>query len=274
MTLKPGPIHRLFVATFGNIVKSCQSFAFQMNMGCLGLLVILALVLAMLPARAANMTPIALSGFNLDVVVESSSAGPPYTTAAELNPGEGNAFYQSGLPGKSYGLPAAGNFTSGLGDGTVFQFQPYTAHNALVMSSDTGVSSGTLRLAAPAVYNRIALIANSADATASSLGTLTLTFTDGSTFVTNYIAPDWFTATSSALQGVERIALTTGVTEGAPTFPRFYQTSLQLSSIFGASNKPLASLTFGEAARHGHGHLCRQRRIIESNSRNDHHGAA
>src|SRR5258707_9201654 len=55
---------------------------------------------------AASMTPLALTGFNRDVVVENTASGPPYSAfAAELNPGEGNAFYQSGLPGKSFGFP-------------------------------------------------------------------------------------------------------------------------------------------------------------------------
>ena len=196
-----------------------------------------------------NMTPIAATGYNRDVVVESTASGPPYSSyAVELNPGEGNAFYQTGLPGKSYGLPVSGSFTSAVGDGAVFQFQPYTSNNALVLSSATALTSGTLTLLAPNTFSSIAVIANSANATATSSGTLTLTFSDGSTFATNYYAPDWFGNTGYALAGTERIALSTGATQGATTNPRFYQTSINLAAVFGATNKPLVSLTFGKAA--------------------------
>src|SRR5438477_6515064 len=82
---------------------------------------------------SANMTPIAATGWNRDIVVENTSVGPPYTTGLNLNSGEQNAFYQTNLAGKSFGLPLSGSFTSAVDSATVFQLQPYTSSNALVL---------------------------------------------------------------------------------------------------------------------------------------------
>ena len=190
--------------------------------------------------------PISVTGFNADVVVENTAGGPPYNAyAVEVNPNEGNAYYQSGLPGTSLGLPVNGAFSSAV-DGTRFQLQPYTTNNALIMSSDTGITTGTLTLATPGVYNTLAILANSASG--GGLANLTLQFSDGTSYLTNYYAPDWFGNTGYALLGFERIPLAGGGTQGAPADPRFYQTTLNLSALFGATNKTLTSLSFGQAS--------------------------
>ncbi|MFO1513155.1 MAG: hypothetical protein U1F83_09625, partial [Verrucomicrobiota bacterium] len=199
--------------------------------------------------RAADMTPVALTGFNGDVVIENTATGPPYTSyAVRVNPGEVWIFYQSGLPGKSYGLPVDGSVLSEIGDGTTFQFQSYTASNALLLNSSAG-TTGTLTLGTPETYSRVAVLAHSASGGGSA--NVTFNFADGTTWTTTYDAPDWFNGVNYALSGTERISINDGSTGGAPGNPRFYQTTIDLAGQLGSSNRPLASITFNQVASAG-----------------------
>ena len=197
---------------------------------------------------ATNMTPISVTGFNRDVVIENTAVGPPFTSyATEFNTNEGLAFYQAGLTSNgvpyTHGLPVSGQFTNPA-DGSVFQFQPYVASNVVDLASN-GLTNGVLTLTTPATYSRIAVIANSGNGTSTGAAQLAVRFNDGSLFITNYFAPDWFNNTFNvALQGVERINLTAGATSGSPSNPRFYQTTINLYAL-AASNRPVSSLTFG-----------------------------
>ena len=218
-------------------------------------ILIAGLAFAPIAALAAN-TPIVVSGFNRDVVIESGAAGPPYSSAAqEFNPGEGTCFYQAGLSGKTRGLPATGLFTNPVST-AVYQFQPFTANNALVMSSETATTNGILFITAPRIYDSISILANSGNGNSTGTAGLTLHFNDGTTFVTNYFAPDWFnnngTANYSvALSNVERIVISSGSVSGGGSGggrnPRFYETSISLATVLGGGNKPLSSIAFGQA---------------------------
>jgi hypothetical protein len=196
----------------------------------------------------ANMTPIAMTGFNRDLVVESNAIGPPYTSyASELAAGDGNAYYQTGLYQYAWGLPPSGTFVSLMGDRTIFQFAPFTTNNALVLSADTGLTNGTLYLVTPASYARIAILANSGDGS-NNTGSLTLNFSDGSSISTSYFAPDWETGDENiAWFGPGRIDVNSGADTTGPEEPSFYQTTLNIAALTGGTNKTLSSITFGKA---------------------------
>jgi hypothetical protein len=159
-----------------------------------------------------------------------------------MNAGEGTAFYQTGLPSYAWGLPPSRAFVSTVGDGTIFEFQPYTASNALVLSPDTGLTNGTLALLTPAIYAKIAVIAHSGNGN-NPVGSLTLTFSDNSQLVTTYFAPDWFNNTTNvAWFGSGRITLSDGSDNDGLVNPRWYQTTINVAALMGATNKPLVSV--------------------------------
>src|SRR5205823_278824 len=116
--------------------------------------------------RAANMTPVNVTGFNRDVVIENTYSPVTYpvpaSVAMNVNSPENNCYYQSNWPGRTAaGLPDTGQFISALDAATVFQLQPYTGPNDLVLGADTGSTTGTLTLVSPNTYSRIAILANS-----------------------------------------------------------------------------------------------------------------
>jgi hypothetical protein len=208
---------------------------------------ILTLVTALVSRAATNMAPIAVTGWNRDVVIEAGASGPPFNSAAsEVMAGSGEAFYQTGLPTYAWGLPPSGAFVSMVGDRTLFQFQPYTQNNALVLSADTGLTNGTLTLSQPAAYGVIAILAHSANTT-NQTGTLTLHFSDGSSAQTAYFAPDWNGGTTSvAWFGPGIVNLASGEDTWGPENPCFYQTTVNITALLGGTSKTLTGLTFGK----------------------------
>jgi len=191
--------------------------------------------------RAAS-TAISASGWNRDVVVENTATAPFSSAAAAFDVPNNYGFYQAGLSGASRGLPLNRVFTSSV-DGTVFQFQPYTANNVLQLSAGTS-SFGTLTLGAPGLYSSISILAAAANSGAS-MGNLVIHFADASVSPTlQFNNSDWFFQPNPALMGFGRIDLgSTSAEDNGASYPELYQTTLNLSAL-GFSGKAITSIDF------------------------------
>src|SRR5438552_2820205 len=101
----------------------------------------IALALAAIPLSARAATPLVVTGFNQDIVVENSGPGAGQNNSlfvnATMDNGNvvaGGTFYQQGTVGTTGGLPAAGTpITSLFNPASTFVFQPYQGNNALLL---------------------------------------------------------------------------------------------------------------------------------------------
>jgi len=137
------------------------------------------------------MIPISVTGFNADVVTENS--GSPFAVAFD---GNDKAWFEAGVGGHSDGLPT--NLTIVNGDtGTTFLLQDYSGNNVLHL---VGLSPlATLLLDTPGSYSSIAILAASANG--GGLGNAVLNFTDLTSLVIAYDAPDWYQPSGSLTIG-------------------------------------------------------------------------
>lgn len=209
--------------------------------------------------------PIAVTGYNLDVIVEADAVGGNTFNYADtfdpVNPIPGTnggpaCFYETNLvvtnifgsDASDTGLPASGLFTSEFDHGTVFQLGPYDGENVLYLTYSN--ATGSLNLATPAIYNSLSVLAASAQGGGS--GTMVIHFSDGSSSAlipfnaTNYLTTN--TPSSGAAltnfgmlvigQFNEFYSLDNGY-----QFPTLYQTTVDLAAA-GLNNKMVTAVTF------------------------------
>jgi len=194
--------------------------------------------------------PVAVAGFNAGIIVPSTAiTAQPQATAFDIP--NNWAFYQEGLNGNAQ-IAGSGQGLQGLPtdrivrsqvDGSIFQLGPYGGQNALMLGNGYP-TSGTLTLTTPEPFNKLAILASSANG--GGLGTLVLNFTNGTkSQVFNLNAQDWFNVTTSvAVQGFGRVRL------GQATFstenpgwnnPNIYQTTIDLAAL--GLNQTVASIS-------------------------------
>jgi hypothetical protein len=141
------------------------------------------------PCRA-DLVPIALTGWNQDLIAENNAASPQ---AGTTTPEAFNwVWYEQGAPGTTQGLPTSGSFVSAYNPSVTFQFQPYISDNTLYYA---GGGHGTLTLATPEATGSLAFLVSNQG---GGSFTATLDFSDGSTYTLSTASdPDWTTPGAS-----------------------------------------------------------------------------
>lgn len=144
---------------------------------------------------SATVSPIALTGWNVDIIAENTASGPTGGTSTSVVPpgGPGGGlpnnlgwvFYETGAPGSTQGLSTNGTYSSLINPDVTFQLQPYVGNNVVLQG-------GTLTLVSPAAFSSLAFLTTAQGATGESFR-ITLNFSDGSTTVFTGSDPDWVT---------------------------------------------------------------------------------
>jgi hypothetical protein len=150
-------------------------------------------------ASEAVFRPIALIGWNADVVFESA-ASPAATSFDHPNQRPPDyplyAWFESGLEGHTDGLPASRRFASAANTNVLFELQPYTTNNVLLLTE--AKPAGKLVLVEPSAYRCLFIL--SAAGGGDSTVNLQFHFSDGTD--SEPVAcqvPDWWTASETKL---------------------------------------------------------------------------
>lgn len=188
-------------------------------------LLLIFLILGFSYQSSAIYTPVALTGFNADVVADIPGNASGSTTADYDNV---NYVFMSASynPSGTSAMPAGGLISSVVAStpGLTYQLQPYTANNSLRMS---GTASGVLNFVSPTSAQTLYVLGS----TGSGVGTatITVTFTDLTTQVfTGIVFPDWYNGANFAIQGMGRTNRVTNVISNDAINPRLYQAPLAL----------------------------------------------
>ncbi len=205
-------------------------------------------VVALGTPAMAQMFPVAASGWNRDIVVESAGAAPYASFAQPFDTFNGWSWYERTLAATAKGLPVGGTFISGADGTTRVQFQPYNAMNALFMDASSPTGTLTVDPASRQRYDQLSIFASSSNG--GGAGTLVITFTDATTSGSiSFNAQDWFNVTTNnALNNLGRANLNSNtVDDASANNPRVYQTTIDMAAL-GLNTRNITSITLTKPA--------------------------
>jgi hypothetical protein len=203
--------------------------------------------------------PVAVTGYNMDVITESNAIGGDTTNYADAFGTPDNlfsspvCFYESGLVAYNFeignspstlGLPPNGLFTSVSDNATTFQFGPYTSSNVLYVTG----APGSFTLTTPAAYKSLSILA--ASAVSGGSGTMVLNFANGSSSSPIAFNAGSFTDTGNSNTAITKFGVLTignynlfGTIEDPDFYPSLYQTTINLHAR-GLDTNIIDSVTF------------------------------
>ena len=206
--------------------------------------------------------PIPLTGWNKDVIFENARtpAAVGFDWAAEQRQSGPpvRAWFEAGLEGHVDGLPSSRRFTSAANTNVLFELQPYTTNNVLLLTMTK--TTGTLVLTSPAAYRSMYVLAAATGGHGS--GTLQLGFREGAITSSSkpiaFRVPDWWASYPAGYPGagLTRIPAITGLGRSGGSFKyedrkknegdagfALYQVEIDLANL-DLHTKPIQSLTF------------------------------
>ncbi|MGI4873509.1 MAG: choice-of-anchor Q domain-containing protein [Janthinobacterium lividum] len=212
------------------------------------------LALAATRPALAQYTPVAVSGFNADVVADGTGAANTVTTATYDNASSNNTLmvlgYNNGSATATAGLPVNGRLNSSSVAGLAYQLAPYSGNNSLRMQS-TGAYPA-LVLSTPVAASKIYLAASGGDG--GSAMTVTVTFDDNTTQAfTGVAVADWYDYSSSTtylVAGLGRVGRSSNTLQyPSNNNPRIYELALAISAA--NQSKKVVSLTCNKTNSNG-----------------------
>lgn len=202
--------------------------------------------------QAKDFVPVVLSGFNEDIIAEGTGGNSEAVTSVTFDlPDAGGTHvmyskeFRYGTGTGDDGVPNDGIISSESNTGINYQLEDFDGNNVLLLLDD---DSKELTLTKPDVYNKLSILAASANAASSFK--VTVHYSDATTEEVSFDVPDWFNGENYAVKGLGRVkrntAPATGDYDAAPENPRLYDNLLEVNP-----NKLITKLTFSKENSNG-----------------------
>ncbi|HEV2973330.1 MAG TPA: autotransporter-associated beta strand repeat-containing protein [Pirellulales bacterium] len=215
-------------------------------------------------AQLANLTPVALTGWNQDSILAANQATPativPLMAAFDgggPSHAAGSVLFEHGAVGSggTGGLPAApspgapASFTSLANSNVTFQFQPYSTASGGLVNNDLQLNSSTttakLTLTTPAQFDSISVLHGTGNGPGGF--NMILNFANAPSLTVGSAAPDWFSNPNFAINASYRY--TTGANplyNAGPANPNLLESDYTLPAAYQGAT--LQSITFNAVA--------------------------